>query len=210
VVRILIADDHAVVRHGLREILAEALSGLVCEEAGTAEEAIAAVDKHDWDLVILDIGLPGRSGLETLGELKQRRPGLPVLFLSVHPEEQYAMRVLKAGGSGYVSKDTAPDQLVEAVRKVLKGGRYVSPSFAEKLAMQLAVDAKDSLSDTLSNRELEVLRMLGTGRTVSRIASELRLSVKTVSTYRSRIMAKLGTASTAELIRYAIEHQLID
>jgi DNA-binding NarL/FixJ family response regulator len=142
--------------------------------------------------------------------VKQLRPRLPVLFLSVHPEEQYASRVLKAGGSGYLTKDSAPDQLVDAVRKVLKGGRYVSPAFAERLAQHFVADAKDSLEETLSDRELEVLRMLGSGKTVSVIAVELGLSVKTVSTYRSRIMTKLGTASTAEIIRYALDHRLVD
>jgi DNA-binding NarL/FixJ family response regulator len=210
VIRILIADDHAIVRRGLKQILDEAIAGVVCGEASNAEETIALVRQHDWDLVILDMSMPGSSGLTTLQDVKQLRPRLPVLFLSIHPEEQYATRVLKAGGSGYLTKDSAPSLLVDAVNKALKGGRYVSPSLAERLAQQLAVDTKNSPSETLSNRELEVLRMLGTGKSVTLIAAELGLSAKTVSTYRSRIMIKLGAASTAELIRYAIVHQLIE
>ena len=209
-IRILIADDHAIVRRGLKQILDEAIAGVVCGEASNAEETIALVRQHDWDLVILDMSMPGSSGLTTLQDVKQLRPRLPVLFLSIHPEEQYATRVLKAGGSGYLTKDSAPSLLVDAVNKALKGGRYVSPSLAERLAQQLAVDTKNSPSETLSNRELEVLRMLGTGKSVTLIAAELGLSAKTVSTYRSRIMIKLGAASTAELIRYAIVHQLIE
>jgi two-component system, NarL family, invasion response regulator UvrY len=210
VVRILIADDHAIVRHGLRQILAGALPGLITGEAANAVETVSAVREQDWDLVILDMGLPGRNGLETLGDIRKLRPLLPVLFLSIHPEEQYATRVLKAGGNGYLTKDSAPNQLVEAVRKVIKGGRYVSSSLAEALAHRLSVDAKNSLSDSLSNRELEVLRMLGAGKTVTQIAADLGLSAKTVSTYRSRIMLKLGRDSTAGLIRYALEHRLTD
>jgi DNA-binding NarL/FixJ family response regulator len=210
VVRILIADDHAVVRQGLIQILTEALSGLVWRETANGEETVAAVRERDWDLVILDIGLPGKNGLETLHELKKLRPRLPVLFLSIHPEEQYATRVLKAGGAGYLTKDSAPSQLVDAVRKALKGGRYVSPYLAERLAQHLVVDTKDSLCEALSNRELEVLGMLGAGKTVTHIAGELGLSVKTVSTYRSRLMIKLGAGNTAELIRFALEHRLSD
>ncbi len=209
-IRILIADDHAIVRRGLKQILDEALAGVVCGEAGNAEETVAAVREHDWDLVILDMTMPGTSGLSTLHEIKQLRPRLPVLFLSIHPEDQYATRVLKAGASGYLTKDSAPNLLVDAVNKALKGGRYVSPALAERLAQQLAIDAKNSLAETLSDRELEVLRMLGTGKSVTLIAAELGLSAKTVSTYRSRIMIKLGAASTADLIRYAIQQQLIE
>ena len=209
-IRILIADDHAVVRQGLKQILSEALPDLMCGEAGDAEETVAAVREHDWDLVVLDMSMPGSSGLTTLRELKRLRPRLPILFLSIHPEEQYAARVLKAGGAGYLTKDSAPSLLIDAVRRVLKGGRYVSPSLAERLAQQLAVDVKDSPFEALSNREIEVLRMLGAGKTVTRISAELRLSVKTVSTYRSRLMAKTGAATTGELIRYAIDHQLIE
>jgi DNA-binding NarL/FixJ family response regulator len=210
VVRILIADDHAIVRRGLKQILDEAVPGLVCGEAANAEETLAAVRAHDWELVIMDMSMPGSSGLSTLQEVKSLRPRLPVLFLSIHPEEQYATRVLKAGASGYLTKDSAPSQLVDAVRKALAGGHYVSPTLAERLAQHLAVDVKNSLSETLSNRELEVLRMLGAGKSVTAIAAQLGLSAKTVSTYRSRIMIKLGAANTAELIRFAIDHQLIE
>ena len=209
-VRILIADDHAVVRRGLKQILEEAVTGLVSGESANAEETVAAVREHDWDLVILDMSMPGTSGLTTLRDLKQLRPRLPILFLSIHPEEQYAARVLRAGAAGYLTKDSAPGQLVDAVRKVLGGGKYVSPALAERLAQHLAVDAKNSLLETLSNREIEVLRKLGEGKTVTSIAAELGLSVKTVSTYRSRIMVKLGANSTAELIRYALDQRLIE
>jgi DNA-binding NarL/FixJ family response regulator len=206
--RILVADDHAVVRSGLIQILTEALSGVVCREAGNSEEAVAAVRKQDWDLVILDIGLPGKNGLETLRDLKRIRPRLPVLFLSIHPEEQYATRVLKAGGAGYLTKDSAPSRLIDAVRTALAGRRYVSPALAERLAQYLAVDTKDSVGEALSDRELQVLCMLGAGKTVTQIADKLGLSVKTVSTYRSRIMVKLGAESTAALIRVAVDQQL--
>jgi DNA-binding NarL/FixJ family response regulator len=206
--RILIADDHAVVRSGLIQILTDVLPGLVCREAGTSDEAVTAVRKHDWDLVILDIGLPGRNGLETLREIKKFRPRLPVLFLSIHPEEQYATRVLKAGGAGYLTKDTAPSRLIDAVRTALRGKRYVSPALAERLAQYLVVDTKDSVDEALSDRELQVLCLIGGGRTVTEIAAKLGLSVKTVSTYRSRIMVKLGAESTAALIRFALDHQL--
>lgn len=209
-VRILIADDHAVVRRGLKQILEEAVTGLVSGETANAEETVSAVREHDWDLVILDMSMPGTSGLTTLRDLKQLRPRLPILFLSIHPEEQYAARVLRAGAAGYLTKDSAPNQLVDAVRKVLSGGKYVSPALAERLAQHLAVDTKNSLVETLSNREIEVLRKLGEGKTVTSIAAELGLSVKTVSTYRSRIMVKLGASSTAELIRYAIDQRLIE
>lgn len=209
-VRILIADDHAVVRRGLKQILEEAVTGLVSGETANAEETVAAVREHDWDLVILDMSMPGTSGLTTLRDLKQLRPRLPILFLSIHPEEQYAPRVLRAGAAGYLTKDSAPNQLVDAVRKVLSGGKYVSPALAERLAQHLAVDAKNSLAETLSNREIEVLRKLGEGKTVTSIAAELGLSVKTVSTYRARIMVKLGANSTAELIRYAIDQRLVE
>jgi DNA-binding NarL/FixJ family response regulator len=209
-VRILIVDDHAVVRRGLKQILTEALPGLVCGEAANAEETLRAVREENWELVILDMSMPGKSGLETFLELKELRPRLPVLFLSIHSEQQYATRVLKAGASGYLTKDSAPGELVDAVRKALNGRRYVSPALAERLAQHLAVDVKNSLSDALSNRELEVLRGFGQGKTVGRIAADLRLSVKTVCTYRSRIMTKLGVASTAELIRYALEQRLVE
>lgn len=208
--RILIVDDHAVVRRGLKQILTEALPGLVCGEAANAEETLRAVREENWELVILDMSMPGKSGLETFLELKELRPRLPVLFLSIHSEQQYATRVLKAGASGYLTKDSAPGELVDAVRKALNGRRYVSPALAERLAQHLAVDVKNSLSDALSNRELEVLRGFGQGKTVGRIAADLRLSVKTVCTYRSRIMTKLGVASTAELIRYALEQRLVE
>jgi two-component system, NarL family, invasion response regulator UvrY len=194
----------------LKQILEEAVPDLVSGEAANSEETVAAVREHDWDLLILDMSMPGSSGLTTLHDLKQLRPRMPILFLSIHPEEQYATRVLKAGAAGYLTKDSAPSLLLDAVRKVLSGGKYVSPTLAERLAQHLAVDTKNSLLEALSNREIEVLRKLGEGKTVTLIASELGLSVKTVSTYRSRIMVKLGASSTAELIRYAVDQHLTE
>lgn len=209
-IRVLIADDHAILRRGLREILVRELGGFVCGEAKNAAEVLALILDRDWDLVILDITMPGRSGMDLLQELKTVRPKLPVLVLSVHPEDQYAKRALKAGASGYMNKETAPDELFKAIRKVLSGGRYVSAALAERLASDLNQNAPHSAHEALSDREFEVLRLIGTGKTVSQIAEELHLGVTTVSTYRTRILEKLGMTTTAELIHYALQNRLSD
>lgn len=208
--RVLIADDHAILRRGLIEILTRELKDAVCGEAENAQQTLAQVQGHDWDLVILDITMPGRSGIDVLADLKRVRPKLPVLVLSMHPEDQYAKRVLKAAASGYMNKDSAPEELIKAIRKVLAGGRYVSPALAEVLALDLGRAADQPLHESLSDRGLEVLRMIASGLTVSQIAEKLYLSVTTVSTYRARILEKMNMTTTAELMHYALSNHLVD
>jgi len=208
--RVLIADDHSILRRGLIEILMRELKGAVCGEAENAEQVLAQVQSHNWDLIILDVSMPGRSGIDILADLKRLRPKLPVLVLSMHPEEQYGRRVLKAGASGYLNKDSAPEELIRAIGRVLAGRRYVSAALAEKLALELHQDQGQPLHETLSNRELEVLRMIGSGKTVSQIAEQLHLSVTTISTYRARILEKMNMTSSAELMHYALRNRLVD
>jgi DNA-binding NarL/FixJ family response regulator len=209
--KILIADDHAVVRRGLQQIMADAFAEIKVGEATTAEEALDSVRQEDWDVVVLDISMPGRSGLDALKEIKKDRPNLPVLVLSIHPEDQFATRVLKAGASGYMTKETAPDELVNAINKVLAGGKYVSEALAERLALDLEREAEGiPLHQRLSDREYEVLLLIASGHTISEIADKLALSVKTISTYRTRILEKTSLKSNADLIRYAISHGLVE
>jgi two-component system invasion response regulator UvrY len=209
-IKILIADDHPVVRKGLREIIEETSDMEVADEASNGQEVLAKVFKRDFDVVLLDISMPGRSGLDILKELKSQLPKLAVLVLSIHPEEQYAVRVLKAGASGYLTKKSAPEELVTALRKVSAGGKYVSPSLAEKLASALETGIEKPPHEALSAREYEVMRKIALGKTVTEIAKELFLSPKTISTYRSRILEKIGIKNNAELIRYAIKNRLVD
>jgi DNA-binding NarL/FixJ family response regulator len=209
-IKIFIADDHPVVRKGLREIIEETSDMKVADEASNGQEVLAKVFKKDFDVVLLDISMPGRSGLDILQELKSQLPKLAVLVLSIHPEEQYAVQVLKAGASGYLTKKSAPDELVTALRKVSAGGKYVSPSLAEKLASALETGIEKPPHETLSAREYEVMRKIASGKTVTEIARELFLSPKTISTYRSRILEKMGIKNNAELIRYAIKNRLVD
>jgi len=208
--RILIADDHAVFRRGLRETISEAFPKVIFGEAKTAEETLESVRRHDWEILILDISMPGKSGLDILNDLKRLRPKLPILLLSMHPEEQFARRALKSGAAGYLTKESVPEELKEAVRKVVNGGRYVSATFAEKLAVDLTEGADIPIHELLSDREFQVLRMIASGKTVKEIADEIALSVKTVSTYRARILEKTGMKTNAELIRYALQTQLVD
>jgi DNA-binding NarL/FixJ family response regulator len=208
-IQILIVDDHAILRRGLQEILEREFRDVRIGGAGTAEEALTQLDSEKWDLVILDITMPGRSGVDVLRTLKAWRPKLPVLVLSMHPEDQYGKRVLKAGASGYMNKESAPEELIKAVRKLLSGGRYVSPTLAETLAGDLGRDDGTPAHERLSDREFEVLRKMASGKTVGQIAQELHLSVPTVSTYRARILEKMGMSNTAELIRYALSHHLV-
>ena len=205
----LIADDHAVVRRGLRELIAEAYGGALVEEAATGEAVLDAVRRQDWAIVILDINLPDKSGLDVLKDVKAMRPALAVLVLSHHAEAEYAARVFKAGAAGYITKESAPDELAAALRKVLAGGRYVSPSFAEQLVGRLTDDADTALHQVLSDREYLVLCRIGRGKTVSEIAVEMSLSVKTISTYRARLLKKLHMANNAEVMRYALDHGLV-
>jgi two-component system, NarL family, invasion response regulator UvrY len=208
-IQILIVDDHAILRRGLKEILEREFRDVSIGGAGTAEQALTQLDSEKWDLVILDITMPGRSGVDVLRHLKALRPKLPVLVLSMHPEDQYGKRVLKAGASGYMNKESAPEELIKAVRKLLSGGRYVSPTLAETLAVDLGRDDGTPAHERLSDREFEVLRKMASGKTVGQIAQELHLSVPTVSTYRARILEKMGMSNTAELIRYALSHHLV-
>jgi two-component system invasion response regulator UvrY len=210
VINILIADDHAILRRGLKDILVGEFEGAVCGEADSAQQVLAQMPRRPWDLVILDITMPGRSGLDVLRDLKQLRPEMPVLILSVHPENQYAKRVLKSGAAGYMNKETAPKELVTAVRKVLSGGRYVSAALAEKLASDLGPKAARLPHERLSDREFEVMRMIASGKTISQIAEQLHLGVTTVSTHRARILEKMTMTNNAELIRYALHNRLID
>ena len=209
-IRILIADDHAILRRGLKEILVRELPGVVCGEAEDAQRVVAQVQSQDWDLMMLDITMPGRSGLDVLKDIKALRPKLPVLVLSMHPEDQYGKRVLKAGAAGYMNKRSAPEELINAIRKLLAGGQYVSPALAERLALDLRHDAAKSAHETLSDREFGVLRMIASGKTVTQIAEDLHLSVNTVSTHRARILEKMHMTTTAELMRYALSNHLVD
>lgn len=206
--KVLIVDDHAVVREGLKQILAEAPSMEVLSETATGEEALEKIASEHCDVVVLDISLPDMSGLEVLKQIKSQHPQIGVLVLTIHPEEQYAVRVLQAGASGYMTKETAPDELVAAIQKIAQGGRYVSSTLAEKLAFDLGPEAKAALHEALSDREFRVLRMIASGKTITAISKELCISKKTVSTYRRRILDKMGMESNAELIRYAIVNEL--
>jgi two-component system, NarL family, invasion response regulator UvrY len=208
--RILIADDHAVFRRGLKETIGEVFPRVAFGEANSAQETLGHVRLHDWDIVILDISMPGKSGLDILNDLKRLRPKLPILLLSMHPEEQYARRALRSGASGYLTKESVPEELKLAVRKIVAGGRYVSASLAEKLANDLRSGVEVPVHELLSDREFQVLRMIASGKTVKEIAEEIDLSVKTVSTYRARILEKTGLRTTADLIRYAFQAQLVD
>ena len=209
-IRILIADDHAILRRGLKEILLREFEKVEWGEAGDAQQVLSQVQKRDWNVLILDVSMPGRSGLDILKELKGLRPKLPVLVLSVHPEAKLGKRALKAGASGYMNKESAPEELIKAVRKLLAGGVYVSPALAEVLALDLGPRADQVLHERLSDRELEVLRMIGSGKAISQIAAVLHLSVTTVSTYRARILEKMKMKNTAELTHYALRNKLVD
>jgi len=207
--RILIADDHAVVRRGLRQILTEEFLAAHIVEVADADELFKYILKGEWDVVITDISMPGRSGLEVLQQIRQNYPKLPVLVLSVHPEDQYAIRVMRAGASGYLNKDSASDELVKAVHRLLLGKKYITPSLAEKLADSLDQDTDRLPHELLSDREFEVMKLIATGIPVADIAIKLGLSPTTVSTYRARVLEKMNAKSNADLTRYAMEHKLL-
>jgi two-component system invasion response regulator UvrY len=210
VLRILITDDHPVFRRGLKQIIEEASDLIVAGEAANGAEALRKARTGDYDVVLLDITMPVKNGVDVLSQLKHDRPALPVLMLSMHPEEQYAVRALRAGASGYLTKESAPEELVAAIRKVSAGGKYVSASLAEHLA-SIVQSAGESLPhETLSRREYQVMCLIAAGKTVSEVARELSLSVKTVSTYRARILEKLQMKNNAELMRYATQNQLVE
>jgi DNA-binding NarL/FixJ family response regulator len=208
VIKILIADDHAIVRKGLVQILADSSTAFAVTEASTGMEALTKLKGGDFDLILLDISMPGRGGLDVLKELKSLFPRLPVLILSMHPEEQYALRALRSGASGYLTKGSASDDLLLAIEKVLAGGKYISISLAEKLADVLDKNVDKAPHETLSNREDQVLRMIGAGKTVTEIAAEMSLSVKTISTFRTRILHKMRLKNNAELVQYAMQNDL--
>jgi len=208
--RILIADDHPVFRQGLRQILNEASDMVVTDEVSDGLEVIGRVRAGCYDVVLLDISLPGINGIEILKQLKREYPLLSILMLTMHPEEQYAVRALKAGASGYLTKESTPDELVTAIRKVSTGGKYVSSSLAEKLAYELGRMDEQTPHETLSDREYQIMLLIASGKTVTQIARELSLSIKTISTYRSRILEKMRMKNNAELTYYAIKNQLVD
>ena len=209
-VKILVIDDHEVVRRGVKQILEETFAHVEVREANTSRKGMAAVQQQPWDLAIVDINLPDQSGLELLGELHRIRPRLPLMVLSLHPEEQYAVRVFRAGAMAYLTKQTAPEELAKAVNQVLSGRRYVTASLGEHLAGSLSKSPAGPVHPALSERELEVLVLIAQGQSLKNIAQSLILSVKTVSTYRGRLQDKLQLTTTAELIRYAIDHHLVD
>ncbi|WIM07036.1 MAG: response regulator transcription factor [Candidatus Nitricoxidivorans perseverans] len=209
-IHVLIADDHAIVRQGLKQILSETDDLVVAGEADDGAEALQLARNQQWDVFLLDVSMPNRNGIDTLKQLKKEFPKLPVLILSMHPEEQYAVRALKAGASGYLTKQSAPEQLVTAIRKVAGGKKYVSPAVAEQLADAIAGDGEQPLHELLSDREYEVLKLIAAGRTLTQIAEELNLAVATISTFRARIIEKTGLRSNAEMIRYGLEHGLVE
>jgi two-component system invasion response regulator UvrY len=207
--RILIADDHAIVRRGLAEILLEAWPSAEIEQVGDADRLLQRAMDDSWDVVISDLMMPGRSVLETLQQIRQYQPQLPVLILSIFPEEQYATRVFKAGASGYINKDAAPTELVKAIQRIMQGRKYITPAVAEKLASDLSVDKERPPHEALSDREFHVMKLLAAGKSISEIAVQLSLSPTTISTYRGRIMEKMKMKANAELARYALENGLI-
>ncbi len=207
--RIIIADDHSVVRKGLKQILSEAFQSAYIEEVGDAEDLLKKVIREKWDVVITDILMPGKSGLDVLQQIRKDHPQLPLLVLSIHPEDQYALRVIKAGASGYLNKDSAPEELVKAVNRILLGKKYITASVAERMADTLGDNNEKAPHEYLSDREFEVLKLLAAGKSVSDVGAQISLSPSTVSTYRSRIMEKMNLKTNADLTLYAIEHKLL-
>jgi two-component system, NarL family, invasion response regulator UvrY len=208
-IRVLIADDHTIVREGLKQIVADASDVVVAAEAGTGQEVLELARKEECDVVLLDLAMPGKSGLDTLKELRAIKPNLPVLILSMYPEEQYAVRLLKAGASGYLTKESAPEELMAAIRKVSKKGKYISASLGEKLAFLLDSDGVHSPHERLSDREYQVMLMLAGGHTATDVAESMCLSVKTVSTHRARALRKMGMRNNAEFAFYALKEGLL-
>src|SRR3972149_5295254 len=208
-IKILIADDHAIVREGLKQIVAEESDMVVAGEAANSNELFELLGKERWEIVVLDINMPGKSGLEALKEMRTRHPKIPVLILSMYSEDQYGLRAIKAGAAGYLKKVSAPMELVSAIRKIVSGGRYINPSFAEKLADFIDEDKVKSLHENLSDREYQIMCSIASGKTAEEIADELALSINTVYTYRNRILEKMHLKSNVELTQYAIQNKLI-
>ena len=209
-IHVLIADDHAIVRQGLKQILSETEDLVVTGEADDGAEALQLARQQTWDVFLLDVSMPNRNGIDTLKQLKKEFPRLPVLILSMHPEEQYAVRALKAGASGYLTKQSAPEQLVTAIRQVASGKKYLSPAVAQQLAEAISDNSEKSPHERITDREYQVLVMISAGNTLTQIAEKLNFGVATVSTYRARLLEKMGLRSTAELIRYGLEHGLAE
>jgi DNA-binding NarL/FixJ family response regulator len=205
---ILIADDHPIVREGLKQILSKSVDVVSVDEASNGNEALIKIGENDYDLILLDISMPGRDGFDTLAQIRHDKPEIPVLILSMHPEEHYAKRALKSGAAGYLSKNRAQDELLIAIQRVAKGEKYITSSLAEKLAYDLERDTEEPPHEKLSNRELQVMKMIASGKSLTDIGSDLSLSIKTISTYRGRIMEKIGFKNNAELIHYVIKHGL--
>jgi two-component system, NarL family, invasion response regulator UvrY len=208
-IQILIADDHAIVRRGLKLLLLEEYPSAEIGEVGDSESLVKSVIQKQWDVVICDISMPGRSGLDALSQIKQIAPKLPVLIMSMYPEDQYALRVLKAGAAGYLGKETIHDDIVKAIQTVRLGKKFITPAIADKLAQAFETDAGTNLHDKLSDREFDVFKMIASGKSVSEIANQFSLSITTVSTYRSRILEKMDLKSNADLTRYALEKKII-
>ncbi len=209
-IRVLVADDHPLLRNGLKQILNQEPDLEVLGEAENSEQVLQRIDEQRWDVVVLDITMPGRGGLDVLREIRRRRPALPVLILSMHAEDQFAVRAIKAGANGYLSKSNASGEVVHAIRRVLTGKKYVSSSLAETLANALESDTDRAPHETLSDREFQVMCKIASGKTVSQIAAEISLSVKTVSTYRARVLEKMSMRTNSELTRYALQKGLVD
>lgn len=209
-IKILIADDHAIVRRGLKEIISETPDMLVAAEAESGCAAIQKVEENNYDVILLDISMPGKNGLDILKQIKRKNPKLPILMLSVHPEEQYAVRSFRAGASGYLTKGSAPDELIAAIRKISKGGKFVNASLAERLVYELEPNNDKPRHQMLSDREYQVMCMFASGKTLKETAEELALSIQTISTYKTRILDKMGMHSIAEVIRYAVQYGLVE
>lgn len=208
--RILLVDDHPIVRQGIKQVLSGAFHPALVGEASNAEEGMSEIRNTEWDVMVLDLSLPGTSGLDLLKDLRRERPTLPVLILSMHPPDQFARRAMNAGASGYLTKDSNPNELIKAVGEVIAGRRYLNPSVIEELVSNLRPERGQRPHEALSDREYQVLRMIGSGLTVSQVATRLSLSVKTVSTYRARVLEKMSMKTTAELMHYGIQHGLVD